>query len=117
MIEGRLVLGTMLAEGDETWPNAFAVFDAFVEAGLHAFDTARRYGDGQSDRALGAWMASRGVRSSTFVVAKGAHTPGCDPETLSRELAESLVDLQTDYADLYFLHRDNLEVPVGEFVD
>jgi aryl-alcohol dehydrogenase-like predicted oxidoreductase len=25
--------------------------------------------------------------------------------------------LQTDYLDIYFMHRDNLDVPVGEFVD
>jgi aryl-alcohol dehydrogenase-like predicted oxidoreductase len=30
---------------------------------------------------------------------------------------QSLERLQTDYADIYMLHRDNLEVPVGEFVD
>jgi aryl-alcohol dehydrogenase-like predicted oxidoreductase len=30
---------------------------------------------------------------------------------------ESLDRLQTDYVDIYMLHRDNLDVPVGEFVD
>jgi aryl-alcohol dehydrogenase-like predicted oxidoreductase len=25
--------------------------------------------------------------------------------------------IKTEYADIYFMHRDNLEVPVGEFVD
>ena len=30
---------------------------------------------------------------------------------------ESLERLQTDFVDIYFLHRDNLDVPVGEFVD
>ena len=113
----RLVLGTMLAEGDETWPTAMAVFDAFFEAGGNVFDSARRYGEGESDRALGHWMKTRGVRDETIVIAKGAHSPHCDPETVTRELEASLEDLQTDHADLYFLHRDNPDVPVGEFVD
>jgi predicted dehydrogenase/aryl-alcohol dehydrogenase-like predicted oxidoreductase len=113
----RLVLGTMLANGPETWPTAMAVFDAFFEAGGNMFDSARRYGQGESDRALGHWMRSRGVRNETIVIAKGAHTPHCDPETVTMELELSLEDLQTDHADLYFMHRDNADVPVGEFVD
>ena len=113
----RAVLGTMLALGDETWPGAMAVFDAFFERGGNAFDTARRYGRGESDRALGHWMDTRGVRPDVVVIAKGAHTPHCDPDTLTRELELSLRDLRTDYVDLYFLHRDNLDVPVAEFVD
>ena len=113
----RLALGTMLAYGAETWPTAMAMFDAFFELGGNLFDSARRYGQGESDRALGHWMRTRGVREQSVVIAKGAHTPNCDPETLSKELLESLEDLETDYADLYFLHRDNVEVPVGEFVD
>lgn len=112
-----VVLGTMLAEGDETWPTAMAVFDEFFERGGNTFDSARRYGDGESDRAIGHWMMTRGVRDQSVVIAKGAHTPHCDPETITRELAESLDDMQTDHADLYFMHRDNLAVPVGEFVD
>jgi aryl-alcohol dehydrogenase-like predicted oxidoreductase len=51
------------------------------------------------------------------VVGKGAHTPHCDPESIPRQLAESLDRLGTDHVDLYLMHRDNEEVPVGEFVD
>ncbi|HYF49451.1 MAG TPA: aldo/keto reductase, partial [Planctomycetota bacterium] len=48
---------------------------------------------------------------------KGAHTPFCTPKDLTRQFKESLERLQTDYVDIYMLHRDNLDVPVGEFVD
>jgi aryl-alcohol dehydrogenase-like predicted oxidoreductase len=51
------------------------------------------------------------------VTVKGAHTPRCLPELLVRDLRESLDRLQFDYADLYIMHRDNPEVPVGEFVE
>jgi aryl-alcohol dehydrogenase-like predicted oxidoreductase len=62
-------------------------------------------------------MATRGVRDRTVVIGKGAHTPHCDPESLTRELYESLERLRTDHVEVYLLHRDNLDVPVGEFVD
>ena len=34
-----------------------------------------------------------------------------------RQLDQSLQRLQTDYVDVYFMHRDNPDVPVCEFVD
>ena len=36
---------------------------------------------------------------------------------MRNELSVSLERLRTDYVDLYMLHRDNLAVPVGEFVE
>jgi aryl-alcohol dehydrogenase-like predicted oxidoreductase len=57
------------------------------------------------------------VRSDVLVIAKGAHTPFCTPEWLTKQLLESLDRLQTGHADMYFMHRDNPDVPVGEFVD
>ncbi|MGN6626646.1 MAG: aldo/keto reductase, partial [Tepidisphaeraceae bacterium] len=40
-----------------------------------------------------------------------------DPISLKRQFNISLDRLQTDYADIYMMHRDNLAIPVGEFVD
>ena len=51
------------------------------------------------------------------IIAKGAHTPNCDPKSISSQLTESLDRLETDFADIYIMHRDNLEIPVGEFID
>ena len=48
---------------------------------------------------------------------KGAHTPYCTPEHLTEQLHQSLERLRTDYVDIYMMHRDNPEVPVGEFID
>ena len=62
-------------------------------------------------------MAQRGIRSQVAVIVKGAHTPFCTPEFLDEQLRISLDRLETDYADIYLMHRDNLKVPVGEFVD
>jgi len=108
----QIVMGTLFAsEIDQAAP----VFDYFAEQGGNCFDTARHYGD--AELVFGEWMCQRGNRDDTVVITKGAHTPNCNPETVIKEVAESLERLQTDFVDIYFLHRDNPEVPVGEFVD
>jgi len=93
------------------------MFDDFVERGGNAFDTAYVYRSGQSERLLGQWVGSRGVRDEVYVLDKGAHTPNCYPAAMRRELCESLDRLQMDSVDLYLLHRDNPDVPAGEFID
>lgn len=108
----RLVIGGMAAMsvGGQT------VLDEYFEQGGNTFDTAYIYYGGGGDRALGHWVTSRGVRNDIVLLAKGAHTPNCTPQAISDELAKSLEGLQTDYTDLYIMHRDNPEVPVGEFI-
>jgi aryl-alcohol dehydrogenase-like predicted oxidoreductase len=112
-----IVLGTQVAEPPAPLDNALAVFDAWFERGGRAFDTAHAYGDGATDRALGSWLSTRGVRDEVTVIGKGAHTPHCDPESVTRQLAQSLDWLGTDHLDVYFLHRDALDVPAGDFID
>ena len=51
------------------------------------------------------------------VIAKGAHTPYCTPRAIGTQLAISLDRLQRDHVPIYILHRDNPDVPVGEFID
>ena len=110
----RLIMGV---DNQRTLGHASAMFDDFVERGGNAFDTAYIYGGGSMERLLGQWIANRACRDDVVVVGKGAHTPHCDPDSIVRQLDESLDRLQTDYVDLYLMHRDNEQIPVGEFVD
>ena len=110
----RLVMG---CDNQRTLAHASAMFDDFVERGGNAFDTAYQYAGGLMERLLGQWVTNRGIRDDVVIIGKGAHTPHCDPESITRQLFESLDRLQTDHVDLYFMHRDNPAVPVGEFVD
>ncbi|QYM79523.1 aldo/keto reductase [Horticoccus luteus] len=110
----RLPMG---CDNQTTMAHGAAVWDDYVERGGNTFDTAYVYGGGLQEKLLGQWIRNRGVRSQVVVMAKGAHTPFCTPEWLTRQLEESMARLQTDYVDLYLMHRDNPEVPVGEFVD
>jgi aryl-alcohol dehydrogenase-like predicted oxidoreductase len=98
-------------------PDAAAMFDDYFERGGNAFDTSYHYGGGEPERNLGQWINSRGVRERVFILGKGAHTPNCNPQAMAEQLAVSLERMRTDYVDLYMLHRDNPDIPVGEFVD
>jgi aryl-alcohol dehydrogenase-like predicted oxidoreductase len=93
------------------------VWDAWMEAGGNAFDTAFVYGGGRHEGVLGQWIASRGVADKIVVIAKGAHSPYCTPRAIGAQLDISLSRLGLDRVPIYVMHRDNPEVPVGEFVD
>ena len=110
----RLVMGV---DNQPDLAHASAIFDMFVEQGGNVFDTGYVYGGGVLEGRLGRWIANRGIRDDVVVITKGAHTPYCDPESLTRQLLESLERQGTDHADIYMMHRDNPDVPVGEFVD
>ncbi|HYQ66512.1 aldo/keto reductase [Actinophytocola sp.] len=110
----RLIMGV---DNQRDLTHASVMFDDFVERGGNTFDTAWLYDRGRLERLLGQWVASLGVRDQVVIVGKGAHTPHCDPASIHTQLAESLDRLGTDHVDLYLMHRDNLDVPVGEFVD
>ena len=110
----RVVFGCDNQSGTD---HAFAMFDHFFSLGGNAFDTAYIYNNGKSDVYLGKWMNHRGLRDQVVVLGKGAHTPDCYPHLIRPQLEESLDRLRTDYLDIYCLHRDNLEVPVSEFID
>lgn len=112
----RIVMGTMVMHSQQL-PYSFALLDDFYERGGTCLDTAWIYAGGEAEKAVGAWLQARGVRDEMVLIAKGAHTPHCHPEALSRQLYESLDRLQVDSVDIYMMHRDNPEIPVAEFVD
>eukprot|EP00873_Tetraselmis_striata_P030213 jgi/Tetstr1/450477/TSEL_037513.t1 len=93
------------------------LLDAFYEKGGNAFDTAFIYGNGITETLFGDWQASRGVRDDVVVIGKGAHSPLTYPDVIAKQLDMSLDRLKTDHVDVYFMHRDNFDVPVDEFVD
>ncbi len=96
----------------------FATWDAAYELGINAFDTARAY---DSEDTFGLWMKERGNREDIVLLSKGGHPDGdkqrITPEDIDADLKESLKQLQTDYLDIYLLHRDNPALPVGPIVE
>ena len=109
-----------LVMGCDNQPNpshAGVMWDHYFECGGNAFDTAFVYGNGIMETYLGHWHRQRGVRNDMVIIGKGAHTPDCQPDKIAPQLDITLDRLQTDHVDVYFLHRDNVDVPVGEFID
>lgn len=104
-------------EDFRTFASGSILLDAYFEAGGNLFDTAYVYGAGYTEKLFGEWHRNRGTREQSVLIGKGAHSPLCYPDRIAKQLTETLDRLQTDYVDIYFMHRDNLEVPVGEFVD
>ena len=109
---------------------SFELLDAYAEAGGNFLDTAHIYcvwlpgGAGASERAIGAWMSSRANRHAIIVGTKGGHPPldnmargRCSQRDLEQDLSESLERLATNYVDLYWLHRDDVSLPVEKIVD
>jgi aryl-alcohol dehydrogenase-like predicted oxidoreductase len=116
----RIVFGTanpVMQEGRD----ATALLDAAVAGGINCFDTARIYG--MAEKSLGDWMAKRGNREQLVIVDKGAHplpdtvAPRVNPSAIKEDLNRSLSLLQTDYVDIYLLHRDDPTQPVGPIVE
>jgi len=107
----RLVMGGM----STPTVSGQIVLDDYFERGGNVVDTAFIY-DG-ADESIGHWLRTRGVRDDVALIVKGAHTPHCTPEGLTEQLEMSLDRLGTDRGEIYIMHRDNPEVPVGEFVD
>jgi predicted dehydrogenase/aryl-alcohol dehydrogenase-like predicted oxidoreductase len=104
-------------EDFRTFASGAIMLDGFYEAGGNMYDTAYVYGAGYTEKLFGEWQRNRGVRQDVVIIGKGAHSPLCYPDMIGKQLTQSLDRLQTDYIDVYFMHRDNLDVPVGEFVD
>ncbi|WP_224702082.1 aldo/keto reductase [Devosia aquimaris] len=104
-------------EDFQTFASGSILLDAFWENGGNIFDTAFIYGGGYTEKLFGQWHASRGTREQAVLIGKGAHSPLVYPDVIAKQLTQSLDRLQTDYVDVYFMHRDNTDVPVGEFVD
>lgn len=113
----RLIMGTMVAS-PQNMPYVCALFDHYVSLGGNCLDTARVYG---TEGAVGEWLRLRGNRAQIVLIAKGAHHdqhgPRVNSQAIAEDLARSLELLQTDYIDLYLLHRDDPDVPVGPIVE
>lgn len=125
-----LGLGTGSFGSGISTDDSFRMMDEFAAAGGNLLDSAHIYaawlpnGVGASERTVGEWVRKSGLRDKIIVATKGGHydlaTPDVTrivPECIDWDIAESLERLQLDTIDLYYLHRDNLALPVAELLD
>ena len=95
-----------------------------LELGINFFDTANVYATGDSERVLGRFLKANTKREDMVVATKvnGVMRDGPNGGGLSRkeiffELDESLKRLETDYVDLYWIHRWDKTTPIEETLE
>jgi len=117
-------------EGDADY--AFKQLDIYREHGGNIIDSANVYGKwfpavkNVCDENIGKWLKSRKCRDEFIVTTKGGHPALDDHEQkhsrlrksdVLSDLDESLIALDTDNIDLYYLHRDDVNIPAGEIIE
>ncbi|MFC4051658.1 aldo/keto reductase [Actinomadura syzygii] len=127
---GRVVLGTMNFGPHTEEPDAHAIMDAALDAGVNLFDTANVYGwgadKGRTEEIIGSWFAKGGGRRDKTVLATKVYgdmgTEG-DPWpnqgrlsalNIRRAAEASLRRLGTDHIDLYQFHHIDRTTPWDE---
>ncbi|MEY2850076.1 MAG: hypothetical protein RI885_2743 [Actinomycetota bacterium] len=115
-------LGTMTFGAEADQAASHDILDSFVDAGGTFIDTADVYSAGESERIIGAWLASRPADAPEVVIATkgrfpmgaGANEHGNSRTHLRRALDASLARLGVDHIDLYQLHAWDAITPIEE---
>lgn len=105
----------------DSYEKAAANMDAYLAIGGNSVDTAHIYAGGQSEEVIGRYMQERGNRDQIVILTKGAHHdhngPRVNKKDIKSDITTSFERLQTNFIDLYALHRDDPQVPAGEVIE
>jgi aryl-alcohol dehydrogenase-like predicted oxidoreductase len=100
-------------------PSVNAIVDTALGLGINFFDTADVYQEGRSEESLGVALKDR--RKSVLLATKvfnktgqGPNDYGASRHHIMEGLEASLRRLQTDYIDLYQIHRWDEDTPIEE---
>jgi aryl-alcohol dehydrogenase-like predicted oxidoreductase len=105
---------------------AFEALDEALALGIDLFDTAERYADGESERAIGAWLASRPaaatahIRIATKVMPPSLEGNGdgrFDRRHIERRLATSLERLGRESVSFFLSHAPEPATPIEESLE
>lgn len=116
-----LALGTDNIANPTSEQESSAMISAALDAGINLIDTSNSYAAGQAERVIGRTLAETSRRSEAFIATKAYFPTGDGPNDrgtsrlhLMRACEDSLRRLQTDYIDLYQLHRHDFATPINE---
>jgi aryl-alcohol dehydrogenase-like predicted oxidoreductase len=114
-------LGAMMfgAWGNPDHEDSIRIIHAALDGGINFVDTADVYSAGESEEIVG--KALRGRRDEVVLATKAHGAMGKDPNMsgnsrrwIVREVENSLRRLQTDYIDLYQMHRPDPDTDIDE---
>jgi aryl-alcohol dehydrogenase-like predicted oxidoreductase len=116
-----LCLGAMMFGpwGNDDESDSVRVIHRALDAGINFIDTADVYSAGESERIVGKALAGR--RDDVVLATKFFMPMGADPNKrggsrrwITRAVEDSLHRLDTDYIDLYQVHRPSQDTDVEE---
>src|SRR5581483_4855156 len=117
-----LCLGVMNVGGPTSEEDGIRMIHEALDAGVNFVDTANVYQGGRSEEIVG--VALQGRRDEAVLATKVFNPMGTGPNdrgnsrvAIVRELENSLRRLQTDYVDLYQLHRFDETTPIEESLE
>ncbi|OGO21202.1 MAG: aldo/keto reductase [Chloroflexi bacterium RBG_16_48_8] len=115
-----LCLGAMNFGECTEEPEANRIIHKALDAGINFIDTSNSYGDGESERMLGKALAN-GKREMIVLSSKFYFPQSEDPNDqgnsrrhVMQALEDSLRRLNTDWIDLYQIHRPSMDIPQDE---
>jgi aryl-alcohol dehydrogenase-like predicted oxidoreductase len=111
------------------------ILNTAIDAGINLIDTGDVYAEGEGERVIGRTLKASGRRHEVLIATKvdhGRRTVGAKLEDFTDEIGPneyghsrlnliracegSLERLQTDYIDLYQLHRPSPDIPFDEIL-
>ena len=116
-----LCLGTMMFGGQSDEVVSTQIIARAQEAGINFIDTADNYNEGRSEEVTGRaiatnrhdWVLATKVAS---VMGPGPYQSGLSRKWVMQACEDSLRRLGTDFIDIYYLHKEDHTVPLGETV-
>ena len=118
----KLCLGC-LTFGAATEPeDSYDMVDRAIDAGINFLDTANQYSLGKSEEVTGEALKRNGKRNRIVLATKvyrvmsedDPNAAGASRRHIIEQCEASLKRLQTDYIDLYQIHRPSVDVPIDE---
>ena len=89
-----------------------------LELGINFFDTANCYSAGTSEEYLGKAIKKNIAREKVVIASKVYFNEGhLSKQAIQKEIDGTLKRLDTDYLDLYIIHRFDYETPVEETME
>ena len=116
-----LCLGTMMFGGRTDKNVSKQIVDSAIDAGINFIDTADVYNAGVSEEITGKliksarhnWVLATKVGNA---MGEGVNKQGLSRKWLMQSVDDSLQRLITDYIDIYYLHREDLDTPLRETI-
>lgn len=128
----RICLGCMGFGDAERWThkwvldeeNSRPIIKKALELGINFFDTANIYSIGKSEEILGRALKDFANRDEVVIATKlhgkmhdGPNGAGLSRKAILSEIDKSLQRLETDYVDLYQIHRWDYQTPIEETME